>query len=337
MSANNLPSTSDADDVKPPLYHLTQISTAQFEPAVRFEAWRSAAHHTVDLLPFAADELTGAAQFVRGVNGAFGTHEASKHHTQFSTKARRAGLGEYMVISLMERGVVHLDDPDGTQLLAAEGSLAVYDTMRPMRYRWSEGKDIFLLLPRSTVIRTLGGALRDLSLPLETLPLEPFLRSQMRLMDRQVGLLARHELTAMLDATVDMAMLLLASAAGRARAPDDDLLGGLYASVLRYLEMNYSRPDLDSTTIALEVGCSRATLYRAFAAHGMTVMDSLRELRLDRAREGIERSPHGSIGALAMACGFTDPSAFGKQFKARFGMQPREWRVASLAHLRLKP
>ena len=186
MSANNLPSTSDADDVKPPLYHLTQISTAQFEPAVRFEAWRSAAHHTVDLLPFAADELTGAAQFVRGVNGAFGTHEASKHHTQFSTKARRAGLGEYMVISLMERGVVHLDDPDGTQLLAAEGSLAVYDTTRPMRYRWSEGKDIFLLLPRSTVIRTLGGALRDLSLPLETLPLEPFLRSQMRLMDRQV-------------------------------------------------------------------------------------------------------------------------------------------------------
>src|SRR5262249_16513138 len=152
---------------------------------------------------------------------------------------------------------------------------------------WSEGKNIFLSLPRSTVIRSLGGAFRDVSLPLENLPLAPFLYNQMRLLDRQAGGLARHELMAVLGATGGMAMVLLASATEQARAPYDELLGGLYASVLRYLELNYSRPDLDSTTIVDEVGCSRATLYRAFAAHGVTVMDTLRELRLDRARERI--------------------------------------------------
>lgn len=334
MPARDTSSSKSDPDLKSSLYHLTRISTAQFEPAVRFEAWRAAAYHAVELLPFAADQLTGSVQFIRGVGGIFGAFEGSERHTQFSAKARRAGLGECMVISLMERGVVHLDDPDGTGLLAREGTLAIYDTTRPMRYRWSKGKDIFLLLPRSTVIRTLGGGLRDLSLPLDKLPLAPFLRSQMQLLDQQAGHLSRHELAAMLDATVDMAMLLLTSAAAQPRDPGDELPQGLYANVLRYLELNYSRPDIDVATIVSEIGCSRATLHRTFAAHRVSVMDTLRELRLERARTSIEHSSRGNIGALATACGFADLSTFGKQFKARFGMTPRDWRAASLAHLR---
>lgn len=323
--------------MKPSLYQISRIFTAQFDPAERFEAWREAAYHTVELLPFAADRLNASALFVQGVSGAFGAFEGSERHTQFSAKARRAGLGECMVITLMARGVVHLDDPNGTQLLSPQGSLALYDTARPMLYRWSESNNLFLLLPRAAVIRTLGGALRDLSLPLDTLPLAPFLRSQMLLLGQQAGQLARHELAAMLDATVDMAMLLLAGAAAHARDAGGDLPDGLYASVLRYLELNYSRADIDVATIVGEIGCSRATLYRAFAAHGLSVMDSLRELRLERARQSIEHSPHGNIGSLATACGFADLSAFGKQFKTRYGTSPREWRGASLAHWRSGP
>lgn len=334
MPDSNRPTSEFASDSKPSLYDLKRVSTTEFDPAVRFEAWRAAAYHTVDLLPVASDELIGTAQFVRGVNGAFGVHESSRHETEFSAKARRAGLGECMVISLLQRGMVHLDDPNGADLLAREGSLAIYDTTRPMRYRWGDSKDVYLLLPRNAVIRTLGFGLRDLSLPLEKLALAPFLRSQMLLLDQQAGKLARRELAAVLDATVEMAMLLLGSAAARTNGLGEDLPDGLYASVLRYLALNYARPDIDSAAIVDEIGCSRATLYRAFAAHGVTVMDTLRELRLERARESIERTPHGNIGAIAIACGFADLSAFGKQFKTRFGMTPREWRTASLAYLR---
>lgn len=325
----------------PSLYSLMSVSTDQFEPAIRFEAWRSAVFLDVDLLPFAADELSGTAQFARGNSGGFGSYHGSKRHTCFSATSRRSGLGDCMVIQLMEAGTVHLEDPDGAQLLAPEGSLALYDVARPMHYRWSKGGGNFLLLPRSAVIHILGGGIRGLSLPLNGLPLSPFLRNQMQLLGQQARHLARYELAAMLDATLEMATLLLASAVREQPQIEtmaiDGLLGGLYASALRYIELNYSRPDLDPTEIARGLGCSRATLYRAFAAHGGTVMDSLRELRLDRARSSIEGSPQRNISSLAMACGFVDASTFGRQFKARFGMQATEWREAALKRHRRDP
>ena len=33
------------------------------------------------------------------------------------------------------------------------------------------------------------------------------------------------------------------------------------------------------------------------------------------------------LGALAWRCGFADPSAFSKLFRARFGLSPTEWRL----------
>src|SRR5690606_20012347 len=131
------------------------------------------------------------------------------------------------------------------------------------------------------------------------------------------------------DASVDMAMLLLSGLSSRRSKADQYVPAGLYACAMRYLEMNYRRIDLDIDTIVNELHCSRATLYRAFAEHGVSVMDSLRELRLDQVRSKIDHTPYVNISALAVDCGFPDPSAFGKLFKARFGMSPRDWRTRS--------
>lgn len=333
MSTRNAPAATPEPHGTPSLYSLTSVSTDQFEPSIRYEAWRSAVFYDVDLLPYAVNELSGTAQFVRGNSGGFGSYDGSVHHTCFSATSRRSGLGDCMVIQFMQSGSVHLEDAGGAELLAPEGSLALYDIARPMHYRWSKGGGNFILLPRSVAIHILGGSIRGLSLPLDNLPLSAFLRSQMQLLGQQAHQLARHELAAMLDATLEMATLVLASAV-REQYPTetsaiDGLMGGLYASALRYIELNYARADLNPTEIASGLGCSRATLYRAFAAHGGTVMDALREFRLDRARSSIEGSPQRSISSLAMACGFIDASTFGRQFKARFGVQATEWREAA--------
>lgn len=323
---------SDSQSGAPSRYELIQVSSHEFDPSIRYDAWKAIAYHAVDLLPPQDGEpLVGSLRFVRGDRGAFGSHEGDRRRTQFTSRARNAGLGECMVINLMTEGMARLDAPDGTQLAVQEGSLAIYDATRPMRYSWSRSRDIHLLLPRPAVLKSLGGDIAGLSLSLETAPLAPFLRSQMILLDRHGATLSRKELTAMLDSTVALAMLLLDGLNGGPACEAEMAASGLYAGALRHLDMNFQRRDLDPGTIAREIGCSRATLYRAFQANGATVAEALRDLRLERARERLSASAafNLNVAAVAFACGFQDASSFGKQFRARFGLSPRDWRELS--------
>jgi AraC-like DNA-binding protein len=99
---------------------------------------------------------------------------------------------------------------------------------------------------------------------------------------------------------------------------------------LRYIEAYSHKPDLDVDTLARMLGCSRAKLYRVFGQQGVTVFSVLRNVRLEKACRLIEKSPLDTqISTVAYACGFADPSSFGKTFKAQYGLSPREWRMHS--------
>ncbi|MBS7702407.1 AraC family transcriptional regulator [Chelatococcus asaccharovorans] len=310
----------------PDLYRFDRLSTDDFDPATLYEAWRAAAYHSVDLLP-PDEELRGTVKFVRGKSAMFGSHQGSGYQTVFSREARSAGLGECMVIALLAERRVALEGPDDARMIAESGSMALYDVARPMRYHWSKGKDLYLLLPRQAAMAAIGGALDGLSLPLEQQRLAPFLRRQMLDLEAHGHCLARNELAAMLDATVETALLLLRGIAPRGPGGTELFTKGLYASAVQFMAARYPDRDLDPAMIAHALGCSRATLYRAFADHDTTVMDALRELRMQNARRRLESSASQNIGTVAMACGFPDLSAFGKLFKARFGASPRDWRT----------
>ncbi|WP_187371348.1 helix-turn-helix domain-containing protein [Methylobacterium oryzihabitans] len=313
----------------PAPYDFIDLSSRAFEPSVRFDAWKTVANYALDLLPPPDDApLDGRLRFVRGAGGAFGCHEGSPHRTEFTRRTRKAGRGECVVLNLMAAGEVALEADDGRRQVAPEGSFALLDAAQPMRYHWSRSRHVYLLLPRAPALRHLGGRLPDLARPLDASPLAPFLRSQMTLLDRDGARLSRRELTAVLDGTLALATLLL-EGLGDARAIEAEAAAaGLYAAALRHLDHNLHRIDLDPGTIARELGCSRATLYRAFHAHGVTVAQALRDLRLDRARDRLSRAAASDryVATVAFACGFHDPSAFGKQFKSRFGLSPRDWR-----------
>ncbi|CAH1656037.1 AraC family transcriptional regulator [Hyphomicrobiales bacterium] len=313
----------------PDLYRFDRLSTDDYEPVTRYEAWRAAAYHSVDLLPPEGGDLRGTVKYVRGKSGVFGSHQGSAHQTVFSREARSSGLGEYMVIALLSERRVALEGPDDARMIAESGSMALYDVVRPMHYRWSEGKDLYLLLPRQVALEAIGGALDDLSLPLERQRLAPFLRTQMMSLEAHGHCLARNELASMLDATVETALLLLRGITPRGASGAELFTKGLYASAIQFMAVHYPERHLDPAMIAHALGCSRATLYRAFSEHNTTVMDTLRELRMQKARRKLEASASVNVGTVALACGFPDLSAFGKLFKARFGISPRDWRVES--------
>ena len=68
-------------------------------------------------------------------------------------------------------------------------------------------------------------------------------------------------------------------------------------------------------------------LHRLFAGEEETVARYVVRRRLERARaelagRGARELP---LAAVARRCGFTDPSVFGRAFRAAYGMTPSRW------------
>ncbi|MDF2838006.1 MAG: AraC family transcriptional regulator [Paenibacillus sp.] len=83
--------------------------------------------------------------------------------------------------------------------------------------------------------------------------------------------------------------------------------------------------------LAAGVGLNANYLDRAFAAqYGVTPMQMLREMRLNRAKQLLERTDD-TLEAIAVACGLSDASYLCKQFKTRFGSLPGEYRDSYLS------
>src|SRR5690606_41963770 len=93
---------------------------------------------------------------------------------------------------------------------------------------------------------------------------------------------------------------------GGAERREEGAAGGRRALCLaaqRYIDPNLSRPALDAATLALAIGCSRATLYRAFADHGLTVVGYIREQRLQKFHRLLKTAAKGGpIAVLAEQC-----------------------------------
>jgi AraC family transcriptional regulator, positive regulator of tynA and feaB len=136
---------------------------------------------------------------------------------------------------------------------------------------------------------------------------------------------------AALDATVELAASVLRCELG-ARIEDEANNTGLFVAAQMFIKRHLTSHHINPELIARQLRCSRAHLYRVFAAQGESVANYVRELRLQRAHHLLT---HGDvsrehIGDIAYRCGFEDPVHFTRSFRQRFGLTPSELR-SSLA------
>src|SRR5690606_9679464 len=107
----------------------------------------------------------------------------------------------------------------------------------------------------------------------------PFLRDQMIRLAEEMANLSRFERSLILDQTVDLALALL-RVVGAQWYGGESPGYGLFVVAQRYIAQNLGDPELSVERIARAVGCSRATLYRVFAQHRLTVAAYIRERRM---------------------------------------------------------
>lgn len=96
-------------------------------------------------------------------------------------------------------------------------------------------------------------------------------------------------------------------------------------AVLQWISAHYSEPVCVADAAAL-CQCSPNHFMRWFRQMtGQTFIIFLREYRLNAAAEGL-RTTEDTILSISEQCGFENLSYFNREFKAHFGMTPREYR-----------
>lgn len=96
--------------------------------------------------------------------------------------------------------------------------------------------------------------------------------------------------------------------------------------LMAFIEERISDEDLKIEEMADAVGMSRSVFYvKVKALVGMSPLDFLRRLRMQRAEQLVSRSTM-NVSEIAYAVGFTDPKYFSRCFKKETGMTPREYR-----------
>jgi AraC-like DNA-binding protein len=112
-------------------------------------------------------------------------------------------------------------------------------------------------------------------------------------------------------------------AADPAEAADEALV----AAARAFIAAHGDSPHLTAALVAAAIGCSRTRLFGVFQARGLSVADAIRTARLGHAR-ALLRDGALDIGEVALRCGYSDGSAFGKAFRRAFGLSPRDWRMS---------
>ena len=256
----------------------------------------------------------GASIGISSTDSLFGGRHMAHH--------RADGLDD-ITIGYIAEGMRWQVDEDGEHRACA-GEFYVYDAARASEVGWSRGGGVYLALSRETALR--AGCPPDmtpnmLARMLAKSPVAPFLAAQFALLWRQGRGMSGADMGHLFPAMTALAQAALAPAG----TPETEgFEPGRLAAACRFIRAHLGDEDLSPDRIAAAIGCSRATLYRLFADHPMTIAEYVRECRLQAAMTALSRRPGGSVSAVAARLGFTDPSTFSQAFRRRFGVSPRD-------------
>jgi AraC-like DNA-binding protein len=129
------------------------------------------------------------------------------------------------------------------------------------------------------------------------------------------------------SASLELVRALLVSAAHDPARTRQVMAETLLTRIRAHVRAHLRDTDLTPASIAMAHNISPRQLYRLCAEAGFSLEQWIIDLRLERAKEELRRTTGGAtIAAVAYSSGFTDPAHFGRRFRAKYGMTPRDWR-----------
>lgn len=232
----------------------------------------------------------------------------------------------YVAVCLVHKGEHTVEYPDGRQVRFRAGQLFTVDCEMATRSHWSESVVSYLWIPRvldRDANLEASGCLDSAVIPIENTHLASFLAAQLTLLRRHSSKLSPDALHHVLSLIIEIAKIIFRSELTYYSTESNKKEDKKILAVWRYIDENLHKHDLNPEKIAKAINCSRAQLYRIFEKQSFTVGEAIKDARLKRSLQYLTQGDQrASIGDIADACGFSDHSVFGKQFRQRFGVAP---------------
>ncbi|MET7288131.1 helix-turn-helix domain-containing protein [Streptomyces sp. NPDC005573] len=110
--------------------------------------------------------------------------------------------------------------------------------------------------------------------------------------------------------------------------PPETRRRGLVLAIERFVQMNLADPDLTPGSVAAAHHISVGHLHRLFQERGLSVAADIRRRRLEGIRHDLADPARSrlSIAEIAARWGVHNPSVLSRQFRAAYGMSPRDQR-----------
>lgn len=265
----------------------------------------------------------------RAVDGVFFSRiRAGAHEVHRTSSLIDASERLFYKLMLIQDGTADLEQDDRVAHMAA-GSLSVYDTSRPYRLTFPTRVDaIVVMLPRDLVepspahMRTLTA----MSLPGDdslTRLVAPFLAE----LASDFHALEGPSATRVVRTAVDLISTLLSQAALEHGGDQRHL--ALMLRIREHIIQNLADPRMGPDSIARATYVSTRHLHELFREQGTTVSTWIRDRRIAAIRDQLADPVHAdrSIGEIATAHGYPDPSHFSRTFRQVVGVSPRAFRA----------
>lgn len=314
---------------------VIERNTDGVPPVERLAYWREAVlkrMEPVELLTAEGRPFRGRLVRVVGRDVEFACHSSDAIRARRDAARCAADDCDDISVSFMLSGGSESTRNVGEQRIAS-GDVYFVDYARPVHMLRSRHSDASLIISRRRVAEVLGGdASRLGGVRLPRRGIAALLTGHVRRLTEELPHLALEHRAVAISVAMEMALATLQQA--REGMADADRFGrGLYRSARLVIERDCVNPGLTPAAVAIAVGCSRATLYRLFAAHGESVAAAIWAARLAHAAVLIA-SPgetHLGIGEIAFRSGFLDQPTFSRMFKRRYGMTARDARETARA------
>lgn len=291
-----------------------------------FDTYRTSLADLYDVTDVANDGTLGFSSrttaFMFGDSTIAHGRSVAQTMTRGADEIRRSGLEHISIIVNLSETV---GDCDGRSVTADPGSVQFRDLSRPSASRVEEIDVINLIIPRATApVWMLDRDLHGLGLS-GTSAGGRLVASHLRTLVDVAAELSVEEGVAAIEAAFIITQRFMGRLTPIAPSHSAAIHRTVRQNATRLIEARLLDGDLDVDAVALAIGVSRSTLYRAFEPVG-GVRTFVQHRRLDRAhvvlrhRQG--RSP--SISEIAYGHGFASDAHFSRAFRNRFGFSPGE-------------
>lgn len=314
---------------RPGRHVFQRVSTHTLAPGQRYSYWAEEVIRSFNVAPADAKQRCDFKATVTSL----ANHTGEMHYVVadgYQVHQPRYATRDELALFLMLEGRARVTYQCGAVRCIGAGEFFLLDGTCTTTLQWNQHATIQLDLPRPLFNSVFLG-----SVPAPTLVNKALAKS------RLTGLLRDHlkqfptvaaemepiEQQALLDASESLAMTVMAAAFTAHGGVSLGAHGRLFTAAQKIMHQQLDDPCLNVATIARQLGCSRATLYRAFGAQGLGVAEYLRNLRLNKAYRLLqEASPQCTIAELAARCGFIDHASFSRLFHRNFGLRPSDIR-----------